>query len=460
MRVDQHEGITLLRKTPCLEHWLTHFHCPRSRASRATASRFPFMLTRDAASMSVKLSDENRLRDKGGLAYHKAYNLNKDLFWTPKKDHGPFDNPHLHALGLANSQIGQWYASNRRGQAVNLDEDKPSKFAVYTKAQQIKAYEASKTRVAQALLAANREKMNFGVRQEYRITLAQFRQLVLDLDVWTHGLWELPSTPGEENAAASLATSPGPLLSADDDGGIQAASSEERTTPPSPSQPITRPRHRGFWILPTQEVHDFIAAAVNRWIFCLEALASRSIKGLGTLVVVEPEEQHLNSVMVSAVIGTLQLTFGGSEVATRRSLWRTSWKTRRIRPRTALAYSSAESEEDGDEDEEEEADDIQAVEFLGLCYGDTLRDCGTVWLPPEMINWGALPVFKRSILRRLALAQQDPAFQQVFHATQDIQGKLTRESIRMQRLREMVRNARQHNKALFTGAELVVQKYI
>ena len=83
IQVDQQEGITLLHKSPYLEHWLTHFHYPQSRASRATASQFPFMLTQDAASMSVKLHNKNQLHNKGGLTYHKAYNLNKDLFWTP-----------------------------------------------------------------------------------------------------------------------------------------------------------------------------------------------------------------------------------------------------------------------------------------------------------------------------------------------------------------------------------------
>ncbi|KAL2039012.1 hypothetical protein N7G274_008061 [Stereocaulon virgatum] len=98
--------------------------------------------------------------------------------------------------------------------------------------------------------------------------------------------------------------------------------------------------------------------------------------------------------------------------------------------------------------------------FLGLRYRDTLRDYGTVWFPPDMIDWGALPMFKRPILRRLALAQQDLAFQQVFHATRDIQGKLTRESIRIQRLREMLRDTRQRRDTICTAAELVVQKYI
>ena len=30
--------------------------------------------------MLVKLYNKNQLRDKDGLAYYKAYNLNKDLF--------------------------------------------------------------------------------------------------------------------------------------------------------------------------------------------------------------------------------------------------------------------------------------------------------------------------------------------------------------------------------------------
>lgn len=87
----------------------------------------------------------------------------------------------------------------------DLDPDNPSESAIYTKAQQIKAYEASKTRVGESLLAANREKTNFGVRQEYRITLLLFRRLSLNLDVTVHNLWW--SAPAEPEGSPAVGLS-------------------------------------------------------------------------------------------------------------------------------------------------------------------------------------------------------------------------------------------------------------
>ena len=67
----------------------------------------------------------------------------------------------------------------------------------------------------------------------------------------------------EENTATSLATSPSLLLSIEDDGGIQVVSFKKRTTPPSPSHLITYSQYQGFWILPTQEVYNFITTTIN-----------------------------------------------------------------------------------------------------------------------------------------------------------------------------------------------------
>ena len=84
--------------------------------------------------MSVKLNKGNQLYNKGGLAYHKLYNLNKDIFACPIKEHGPFSNIYLEALGLSKSYMEQWFTANRHNKAVDIDEKNPSTSALYTKA--------------------------------------------------------------------------------------------------------------------------------------------------------------------------------------------------------------------------------------------------------------------------------------------------------------------------------------
>ena len=201
---------------------------------------------------------------------------------------------------------------------------------------------------------------------------------------------------------------------------------------------------------------------------CLEALASRSVKGAGGLAVAPEHEQVLNGVMISAMVQTLQLSFSGMEPTARRALWLTSWRPRHKAPDDGLAVDSSADEDRSD------ADDPAIEEVFGLQYRDALQEYGTVWLPSDIIMWEGLPLFTRAILPQLALAQQDNAFQRIFHATTDIQDKLTRTSMRARWFRQYTKEARgdwsgtdeetpppgMMTPVFSLGAELAIQMYI
>ena len=387
--VDHDESLTLLRKTSCLESWESHFHCPRGKAPCARPSRFPFMMTNQAASMSVKLTPTNQLRQSGDLAYHKSYNVYKGLFSTAVKKHGPFDNIHLEALGLSQSQLERWATANVHDQAVGRDPDAPNELGARTKAAQIAVYEHAKGRIAGVL---SQDRRNFGVRQEYRCTLRLFSRLTLDLDPVVHNLWDSPSGAGE---------------------------------------------HRNFWVLPTRELNEFVALSTNRWLLFLEALASRSLKGPEGLHVAPEAEQNMSSVLVSALIRLLGLSSGGIEPLRCRSLWLRSWKRRDASRQDLDSLGS----DDDFPDESNDGDLPPEREVTGLALRDSLERYGVAWLPREMFNWDPFSSFTRGALRRLALALDLHGFQQIFHATKGIQEKLSRQSLETSLLRQIIKSA-------------------
>ena len=84
--------------------------------------------------MLVKLNKGNQLYNKGGLTYHKLYNLNKDIFAYLIKKYSPFNNIYFKALSLSKSYIEQWFTTNYYGEAINTNKKNPSISALYTKA--------------------------------------------------------------------------------------------------------------------------------------------------------------------------------------------------------------------------------------------------------------------------------------------------------------------------------------
>lgn len=60
-----------------------------------------------AGSVSVELLRNNPLLN-GGIAYYKAYNVNKEQFATQLKGHQPFSNPLFEVLAYIDIQLQNW----------------------------------------------------------------------------------------------------------------------------------------------------------------------------------------------------------------------------------------------------------------------------------------------------------------------------------------------------------------
>ena len=425
------EGVTLLRKTSCLQEWTKRFACPQSRQTKVTESMYPCLGLRDAASASVELTTSNALRKKGGIAYNKAYNTQKELFATILKGHTPFDNPAFEALGFTQSQLDQWYATNRHGVAAFADDGADSRPSPSRPRDRIvKKYVTAKTRVANALEDAALTPVHFGVRQEYRITLELFRALDLAHETSRHPLWI-------------------PVSSSD-------RSVPESDAPATPSPAGTA--HPPYWILPTAEVTAFISGCLNRWVLCLEALAALSCRGPEGLAVASNHAQAQHGVMISAMLRTTMMIFGGTDPKMVPELWRTSWTRRKRRPPQETEGSDADKGH-------------EPTSCLGLGFRDSIQKHGTIWLDASMIMWESLPCFKPELLPRLPLTRS--SLQQNMHVDRDISATMERQDQIRTLFRARVKAAAEaggtsgdlwleprFDQVCAAGSQMIIQQYI
>ena len=393
MGTDQ-PGVTLLRKTSCLEHWSSLFSSPPHMSTRTDVTSYRWAMTRDAGTATVQLKSTNAWR-KRGMAYHKAYNLQKDLFATPLKPAEAFANIQLEALGYSQELLDRWYQWNNQGR----EGPYPAK-----RQQLIGCYQAIKQRVSIAL--SDSRQTNFGVRQEYRINLALFESLEKE----------------DDNEDCSESAPDG---------------------------------HRPFWMLSTEEVNNYLAKDVTRWLWILEVLISQVLPGLGDLSPVTQEQQMLNGALVSTVIRSLALTVGGGDPSRSSALWRDSW-TRQV-----PTPPEENQESDGETSE---------VKQVGLRYKESLENHGMIWLPSGLLTWDTWPAFAPEVLGDLAVYRN--AFQKSFKHMPDIQKKLKQENRFFASFRSYLKRARIHSRsspnlfyqktmhALNLGAELIIQAFI
>ena len=141
--------------------------------------------------MSVKLNKSNQLHNKGGFAYYKLYNLNKDIFTYLIKEYGPFNNIYFKALSLSKSYIKQWFTANHYSKVININKKNPSISTLHTKAQLIKIYRVLKIKIIKALNSTKYKQMNFRVQQKYYINLLLFHQLNLNIDTTIYSLQQI-----------------------------------------------------------------------------------------------------------------------------------------------------------------------------------------------------------------------------------------------------------------------------
>ena len=395
------DRVTLLRKTHCLEQWASAFRDPQDQQRlRLTVERYPFMLTRDAGSISVELGTSNGLRCKGGLSFVKAYNIHHTHFDTPLDRTYPIFGKEQHeALGFDQRHIDRCVDVNRHGETAAGTRESHLK-----RSDLVAEFEMMKQRVATALLAAEQHRSSLGVRSECRISWALFTQNEL---------------PGDEHTYTI------PRLSLDDVG----------VAPEIP--------HRSYWALPTAMVNQFIAAWVNRWVFCLEASAVRCTLGPDRPVAPQ-DEQRLRGITISACRRTLALGFGGAPPAQRPELMRERLESREQRRRRIQRLRREELgiHPDSDDDEAPESllsDNVEEPEGplrVGLGFTRSLEQYGTVWLQPDQLLGEGLPVFKPALFERSIFPLAQNTFYRSFRRIKDLPAALTEQDRRRGHFRQ------------------------
>ena len=473
-------GITLLWKSPCLHLWKTCFHDPYHQKPRVKVIQYPFMLTRDAGGASVKLDEANYLRAQGGLIYHKAYNLAKDLFSSIIKEHLPFNNPYFEGLPYSQSELLRWHRINRDGGLAFSAPDMEAASTVdpsSLKGRQIKAYVRTKQRISGAIRAARAQSQDFGLRKEYRQTLESYRRQELSDSPTETDLWWVPppSTPSHRSTSPSPAEPPRsdhspvstsmarnpPKLAATN---LDDHSQSESAGTTSEARGEILSTHRPYWILPTDEVLDFIAATLNRYLYPLEALAAQAQSGPNGLPAATSEDQISYGQMATALVRTITLSLGGMAPETRSELWLDEFNVR-TRPHDVTAVGDAENDSPMT---------TRKIKRLGLGLKDCIRQNGIASFPADMIFWEGLPVFKPHFRKRLHLTQD--GLQGQFLKNPAILTDVQRENRLLAHFRQMARAAgplsanwipqiRRHKDhpvtaVLCTAAELSIQSYM
>lgn len=427
--------VTLLYKTHCLKDWAKNFECPRNPRRLVKDELYPWMMTRDAASITLELQSKNELRRLEHIVLPKAYNVVFNLFHSPAKDVLPFINPSFEALGFTQAEIDRWATINRHGADAYMDLDDPEHPTqpALTKVRMIDQYLALKARLSHSLRGASRGMVpsrnpdepgndqpakNFGVRQEFRISLEVF--LKLDFSTWDIQA----SRPLMPHAGAS-------------------------PTPPA-GEAGTYVAHQPFWILHTPDVLEFISAQTNRWLLPLEALIAES-KPVPGQEAPNAELQHLYHGTIAICLRTLRMIFGGQKPEQFQALWKGEWKER-VKAASAAPFTQRD----------EGAARTKKRRCRGLDYQSILARNGVISLP-QLFLWEGLPNLRPETSKKLGLRT---AFQDHFHVQRDIARLVSRQDRVFAGVRQMAQDYVAHpnddtSRLLFhTATELVISIYI
>ena len=369
------------------------------------------MLIRDAGGASMKLDEINYLRIKGGLIYHKIYNLVKDLFAFIIKKHLPFNNLYFEGLSYSQSELLRWHRINRdEGFAFSMPDMKAA-FIIDSsslKGRQIKAYVRIKQRISDVIRAARAQSQDFELRKEYRQTLEFYcRQKLFDsfteIDLWWVSSSTTPShrstffSPTKhshvDNSSISILMARNPpklaVINLNDNSHSESASTNSEV-----SNEIVF-IHRSYWILFTDEVLDFIIAILNRYLYSLEALAAQAQSGHNELPAATSEDQIFYEQMTIALIRIVILSLGDMTSEIRFELWLNEFHVRQ-RSHDVIAVDDAENDDPRT---------TRRIKRLGLGLKSCIRQNGIASFSANMIVWESLSVFKPHFQKRLHFTQ-------------------------------------------------------
>lgn len=460
------EGVTLLAKTQCLDHWAQRFACPKSKADYITTTKYRWCATQDACSASIELLPQNVHRQRGLIAYNKAYNINKEMFATPLKGHNPFINSQLEALAYTQDLITKWYQFNSSA------KNSPSQ---RLRAELISAYLVTKRRISEVLQAAVDH--SFGMRQEYRISLRMLQTIAEspiegnqspsgsvtskmtavnfgsrssreDSSLHSHSQPRESPIEGSQSPSSSVTSK----LTA-----VNFGSSREESSLRSHSQPRDSANlsHRPYWILRTSTANRFFAAQVTRWMLLLELLICRSgptFNGDSTL----PQEQQLaHGVMVSMLLRVLRYSFNGDGRHMSAILHRT-WAQR-----TRTQQDDNSIDDTNEENRLQPIGPYQKRKQYGLDLNTQIQRFGLPWLPRDLFLWNAeYVILSQAAGKKQAIARS--AFQQSFQKSSNIQKKLELEDERFCRLQDLFNSPSRNAQieGFKVAAQMVIREYV
>jgi hypothetical protein len=241
-------ALTLLWKTPCVEHFAHRLRAVAGALGHtggqpSTWDQYAWTLTGEAASVQFTIG-KNRLKE-AGLAHGQIYNSDKNIFSTQIRKFGPFGNPALERVGMADEG--------------HLHQKRDRHLTPY--ADVVGSMLRVSNRVAAGLQAA--ERASYGVRQEMRVSV--FRAME----------WLDREADGDDDAPLAVA------------GGA----------------------HRAFWVLPTATVCAFRRANVERFAWVLYAAAARASRPPPGFGAVSHHEQLLNCAAVVCCVRLLRYMF-------------------------------------------------------------------------------------------------------------------------------------------------------
>ena len=369
--LDKREAITLLPKTLCCSSWASLFRSPTGSAKLKT-EKYPFQMTKDASTISFETTPSNIWQSQQGIMHGKFYASHKDVFTTPVKGYGPFDNEQLALLAFSDDGLQQLSKSLAKNNSLNRYKRETLK----------RMYSQCKDRVLCGLHETRTT--TFGVRKEWRLNLA--RGCSMDVRSWdinpTSNSVEVRCgrKSGELSVVEGSTDWCKMLVMADGRPGLASGRGEADVCT----------THLPFWILPTTEVSRFVESNLLRWMWVLEALAVQ-IEPVPHLPIVSLEAQLRNNAMMTAMLKMLSTTAGSRDPSRNKLIWQGSWRIK-SRPLAAEAIDSGV-------DDESRSSAKEKVRW-GLDMKTSLAEHGMAWMRDDLIDWVGL-CFTPAAMKRL-----------------------------------------------------------
>jgi hypothetical protein len=257
------------------------------------------------------------LRSEAGIAYVKSYALHKEIFATPLKKKGIFDNPAIALFAYDKDLTQLWFdlACNGKGYG---SLGKPSGETQHRRLEE--SILQCKKRVSTAL--TRNKKHDFGHRSEVR------RNHAVALNhVFTSRVGRIDLAPYFRSARSS---EPEPVTSRRD---------SNSTVPTGGSLDPVHDVHLKWYILPTEVVNEFIRAQLDRFLLPIEVMHSKAKPELGLDFAFGRDRQIMNGQTLRVIAAILKMMYYSHKHDNR--IWKKKWIPRATTTTTTTTAAAA-----------------------------------------------------------------------------------------------------------------------